>query len=113
MPIAHQKVLAYPFLRVLYADWYFPDHVVDRGKEILLRLCERIEAGQPTDLTALYALIHTATKEFHYLGREFEAAGSEMETVAREQIGGDFSFIASVHGFAYADVEELTATRGW
>jgi hypothetical protein len=30
--------------------------VLDRGKAILLRLCERIEAERPADLAALYVL---------------------------------------------------------
>lgn len=68
----NQKIAGRAFLRPLYADTYFPDHVLDRGKEILLRLCERIEAERPTDLTALYALTHAATEEFNELETEFE-----------------------------------------
>lgn len=40
--------------KALYADDYYPDRVLDRGREILLRLCERIEAEHPADLAALY-----------------------------------------------------------
>ncbi|QNE73319.1 hypothetical protein F0344_00590 [Streptomyces finlayi] len=47
------------------------------GQAILLRLCERIEAEQPADLTALYVLTHAATEEFSLLEAEFDAAGSE------------------------------------
>lgn len=67
------------------ADEYFPDHVVDRGRAILLRLCERIEAEQPSDLVARYVLTQAATEEFNLLEAEFEAAGSETETAAREE----------------------------
>lgn len=101
------------FLRQLYADGYFPDHVVDKGKEILLRLCERIEAEQPADLAALYVLTQGATEEFNRLEAEFEAAGSEIETVAREEIAEDFWFVASTYGFTDADTEELIAGRDW
>ncbi|MCY0923381.1 DUF5713 family protein [Streptomyces sp. H27-G5] len=107
------KIAGHAFLRPLYADTYFPDHVLDRGKEILLRLCERIEAERPTDLTALYALTHAATEEFNELETEFEKEGSAIETVAREEIAEDFGFVASAYGFADADVEELIATRDW
>ncbi|MEU6709060.1 DUF5713 family protein [Streptomyces wuyuanensis] len=113
MPITNQQVARRAFLRGLYADAYFPDHVVDRGRAILLRLCERIEAEPPSDLTALYVLTRAATEEFNLLEAEFEAAGSEIETVAREEIAEDFWFVASTYGFPDADVEELIATREW
>ncbi|MFE7232439.1 DUF5713 family protein [Streptomyces sp. NPDC057596] len=89
MPITNQQVAGHAFLRQLYADPYFPDHVVDKGRAILLRLCERVESEQPTDLVALYALTEAATEEFNLLEAEFEAAGSEIETVAREEIAED------------------------
>ncbi|WP_149183354.1 DUF5713 family protein [Streptomyces sp. TRM49041] len=113
MPITNQQVAERAFLQPLYADTYFPDHVLDKGRAILGRLCERIEAEQPSDLAALYALTQAATNEFNLLEAEFEAAGSEIETVAREEIAEDFWFVASTYGFADADVEELIATRDW
>ncbi|MGP4113303.1 DUF5713 family protein [Streptomyces sp. 4N509B] len=113
MPITSQQVTAHAFLRQLYADPYFPDHALDRGRAILLRLCERIESEQPADLAALYVLTQAATEEFNRLEAEFDAAGSEIETVAREAIAEDFWFVASAYGFTGADVEELIATRDW
>ncbi|MEU7297038.1 DUF5713 family protein, partial [Streptomyces exfoliatus] len=56
MPITNQQVAGHAFLRQMYDDSYFPDYVVDQGKAILLRLCERIEAERPSDLESLYAL---------------------------------------------------------
>jgi hypothetical protein len=113
MPISNQQVTAHSFLRAMYEDDYYPDHVVDLGRAILLRLCERIEAEQPHDLAALYALTHAATDEFNALEAEFEAAGSEIETVAREEIAEAFWFVADTYGFADVDVEELIAPRNW
>ncbi|MEU7742448.1 DUF5713 family protein [Nonomuraea sp. NPDC049158] len=104
---------SHTFLGGMYDDGYFPDHVVDKGKAILLRLCERIEAERPSDLAALYALTEVATAEFNALEADFEAAGSEIETVAREVIAEDFWFVASAYGFADADTEELIAAREW
>ncbi|USY23356.1 DUF5713 family protein [Nocardiopsis exhalans] len=95
------------------ADPYFPDHLVAKGKEILLRLSARIESERPADLPALYVLTHAATEEFNALEGEFEAAGSEIETVARDDIGGAFWIVATAHGFADADHEELIGTREW
>ncbi|MGW4159400.1 DUF5713 family protein [Streptomyces sp. NPDC004788] len=113
MPITNEQVAARAFLRGLYQDGYYPDHVVDKGREILLRLCARIEAERPADLGALYGLTQAATEEFNELEAEFEAADSEIETVAREEIAGDFWFVAQAYGFTDADTEELIATREW
>ncbi|MFF7855101.1 DUF5713 family protein [Streptomyces sp. NPDC007904] len=113
MPVANERVTAHAFLRALYEDAYYPDHLVDRGRAVLVALCERIEADRPADLDALYALTHAATEEFNDLRAAFDAAGSDIETVAREEVAGDFRFIASAYGFADADVEELTAPRDW
>ncbi|MFE2018459.1 DUF5713 family protein [Streptomyces sp. NPDC059499] len=113
MAITNQRMAEYAFLRGLYEDGYFPDPVVDKGRAVLVRLCERIEAERPADLAALYVLTTAATDEFNALEAEFEAAGSEIETVAREEIAENFWAVATAYGFADADVEELIATREW
>ena len=94
------------------ADDYYPTAQVDKGKAILLRLCERIEREHPKDTAALYVLTHAATKEFNRLGAEFDAHGSELDTTARESIAADFDWIAQAYGFR-ADAEELIAPRDW
>lgn len=109
----NQKVLDHEFLTGMYDDEYFPDHLVDKGKAILLGLCGRIETDRPADLTALYTLTHAATEEFNALQAEFDEAGSEIETVARDVIGEEFWFVATAYGFDGADIEELIATRDW
>lgn len=112
MPIEHPDIRQHAFLAEMQADSYFPDALVDRGKAILLRLCEAIEAEKPAGLEALYALTHAATDEFNALAEEFYAHDSEIETVARECIAADFAFVAKAYGFD-ADTEELIATRDW
>ncbi len=113
MPISNQQVTTHRFLRILYEDSYYPDHLADRGKAILLRLCERIEVEQPGDLAGLYVLTQAATEEFNALEGEFDSAGSEFDTVAREDIGEDFWFVARAYGFHDADSEELISGREW
>ncbi|MDD9377064.1 DUF5713 family protein [Streptomyces sp. ZAF1911] len=113
MSITNQHVSARAFLKPLYRDAYYPDHVLDKGRDILLRLCARIEAEPPADLAGLYVLTGAATEEFNLLETEFEAAGSEIETVAREEIAEDFAFVASAYGFPDADVEQLISPREW
>ena len=112
MAITNPELQSYPFLREMYEDSYFPDYLVDKGKQILLRLCERIEAENPTSDDEVYRLTHAATEEFNDLDEEFAENDSEIETVAREAIGADFRFIVKAYGFDL-DPEEIIAPRDW
>lgn len=112
MPITNPKLKDYPFLQEMYEDDYFPDFLVDKGKKILIRLCERIEAENPADDAAMLKLTHAATEEFNDLQAEFEDNESEIETAARDCIGCDFGEIVEAYGFEI-DVEEVIATRDW
>lgn len=97
----------------MYEDPYFPNHLVDKAKAILVNLCFQIEDEKPENLEELYRLTHSATEKFNDLQEEFEDNDSEIETVARDCIGTDFEFIATSYGFEDADIEELIATRDW
>lgn len=111
--LKNEAIRNYTFLKEMYTDFYFPDHLLDKGKAILVDLCFRIENEQPNNLDALYKLTHAATNQFNDLQKEFEENDSELETVARDCIGMDFEFIATSCGFENADVEKLIATREW
>lgn len=113
MAITNSKIAEYEFLEGMYRDGYFPDFLVDKGKAILMGLCDQIETQSPADLDALYQLTHAATDRFNDLEEEFEENDSEIETAARDCIATDFEFIAKAYGFEDADVEELIATRDW
>lgn len=113
MPITNEILKSHSFLAAMFKDSYFPKPQVEKGKQILIALCERIEAEKPTDLAALYALTHAATEQFNDLAEEFEENDSEIETAARECICADVSVIAAAYGFADADHEELTVPRDW
>ena len=112
MAVSHPDILQHAFLDEMYRDSYFPDALVDKGKDILLRLCDSIELEMPRDIEALYALTHAATDDFNALAEAFYEHDSEIETAARECIAEDFAFIASTYGFD-ADTEEMIATRDW
>ena len=110
--VSHAQLQSHAFLADMVQDEYFPPALVAQGQQILLRLCERIERERPADGAALMALTHAATLEFNVLGEAFEAQGSELETVARENIGSDVDFIARSYGFD-VDVEDLISPREW
>lgn len=63
MTIQNQQILAHSFLCDMQEDEYFPAAQVEKGKAILLRLCEAIEAQKPESLEKLYALAITTTLE--------------------------------------------------
>ena len=113
MAITNEKLTDYKLLAEMYSDAYFPDFLVDKGKAILVGLCEQIESSKPADLAALYKLTHAATEAFNDLQEEFDANDSEIETVARDCIGMDFEHRAKAYGFADADVEKLISPRDW
>ncbi|WP_040166470.1 DUF5713 family protein [Microbacterium gorillae] len=113
MRFTNKALNGYDFLADMTADPYFPQPLVDKGKLILVRLCEQIEQQRPADLAELYVLTHAATEEFNTLGEEFDAADSELETVARDTIGSDVAKIAEAYGFSDADIEELISPREW
>ncbi|HEU0177581.1 MAG TPA: DUF5713 family protein [Blastocatellia bacterium] len=112
MPITNDKLKNYPFLEEMYKDDYFPTFLVDKGKAILVRLCEAIEAEKPADNDSLLRLTHAATDEFNALDQELVENGSEIETIAREIIAENFEIIVKAYGFDI-DTEDVIGTRDW
>ncbi|MFC2995685.1 DUF5713 family protein [Acinetobacter sichuanensis] len=113
MPIQNSKILQYKFLNEMYGDAYYPAHLVDEIKNILVDVCQEIETHQPKNLAELYILTHAATEKINDLQTAFDEAESEIETVAREAIGEDFYFIAKAYEYYDADREELISPRDW
>lgn len=100
-------------LKGMSDDRYYPQNLVEKGKDILANLSNEIKDSSPQSLDQLYELTHQATEKFNSLEREFFKQGSEIETIARECIAEDFMQIAKNHGFDDADMEELIAPREW
>jgi len=110
--VKNEKIRNYTFLKDMYNDNYFPNFLVDKGKLILVNLCLQIEKENPKTLPELYKLTHAATNKFNDLENEPGENGSELETGARETIGGDFFFLAKAYGYD-GDIEALIAPRNW
>ncbi len=92
-------------------DKSYPNFLVQKGRRILHDLCGRIEKDKP-DAAAVLVLCHAATESFNSLAQEFNENESEIETVARECIGGEFDTILKAYGFEI-DVEEAMSPRDW
>ena len=113
MPITNEILHGYSFLKEMSEDTYFPGFLVEKGQNILVRLCEQIELHRPKEEAALYVLTHAATDEFNALATEFEEHDSEIETVARDCIGRDFAFISAAYGVRQCRSRRTYATRDW
>jgi hypothetical protein len=111
MPIQNDAVREHVFLRPMLEDTYFPKHLVAKGQVLLCQLAERIERKAPEG-KAVYALTQATTEAFNELSEEFWEAGSEIETAAREAIGGDVEFILKAYGYD-VDLEEAIGNRDW
>lgn len=110
--ITNPKMKDYNFLKDMYRDDYFPDVLVDKGKAILVALCEKIESSKPDNADALFVLTHAATEAFNDLQEDFWEHDSEIETAAREAIAEDFGYIVEAYGFD-VDIEDVIAPRDW
>lgn len=110
--IKNEKAREHEFLSDMYSDGYYPNLLVDKCREILVDLCIQIETRNPTSEEELFELTHAATERINDLDEEFEDNDSELETGAREALGGDFAFILEAYGFD-VDVEDAIAPREW
>lgn len=110
--LRNEAVRERAMLSTMYADEYFPDHVVNACKSVLVDMCHQIESERPQNVGALYVITHRATERLNDLQEVFDENGSELETAARESLGMEFDFIAKAYGFE-ADVEALMAPREW
>ena len=107
------KIKKEDLLQGMYSDGYFPDHLVDKLRDIILGSCSKIEDRKPKSLGELYLITCDATELINDLQEEFEESESEIETVARDEIALAFEVVAKTYGFDNADLEELVATRDW
>lgn len=110
--IKNPRILSHAFLADMYHDDYYPEQLVDKGKAILLALCEQLEKADASTPAEVYTLTHAATIRFNELNYEFENQDSEIETVAREAIAADIEFILLAYGYEL-DIEEAIAPRDW
>ncbi|OQR87403.1 hypothetical protein ACHHYP_08877 [Achlya hypogyna] len=111
--ISNDKLAAYTFLNELVGCEYYPANCIEKGKDILRRLCVAIETTKPLTLAALGDLTHGTTHEFNLLEEELNEQGSIIDTVARECIANDIGYIAEAYGFLEYDIEALIANREW
>lgn len=82
----------YEFLADMYEDTYFPKKLTDKVKNHIKQAVAALEQGQK-DPAKVQKIFDKMTLAINKLMPEFEDAGSELETVARDCIATDVMYI--------------------
>ncbi len=101
----------FSYLRDMYADGYFPPHLVDKVRDAIRGVVSFIEAGERS-VEEIQGELDRMTEAINELQAEFEDAGSEIETGARESIGATVHDILRYFGIDI-DIETAIGARDW
>jgi hypothetical protein len=99
------------YLPRMYKDRYYPDALVDKVRTQLEELVAFLEKGTPAP-DAIQVRCDAFTDAVNGLEGEFDDAGSELETVAREDIAETVAKIFDTYGVTL-DPEEALRNREW
>ena len=99
------------YLREMYADSYYPHFLVDKIKVLLQEVVSFIEQGSytPAELQGKFDAMTTGIND---LEEEFDDNDSEIETVARDSIGGTVQYIIDWFDLPL-DCETAIQERDW
>ena len=101
----------YIYLEEMYRESYFPNHLVDKVKEEILKVVAFIEEGKHSN-DEIQEKLDIMTDAINDLQEAFEDADSEIETVARDSIGTTVMDILE-HYKIDIDGEEAIRNRDW
>jgi len=99
------------YLTDMYNDKYYPKFLVDKIKELIKEVVTALEAGEK-DKDTIQKLFDKMTIGINDLEEEFYDNDSEIETVARDDIGQTVIYILK-HFDIDIDVEDAIAERDW
>lgn len=101
----------YQLLEDMYKDGYFPDFLVDKIRDLIEDVVMTLETGEQ-DVEKIQEKFDGMTLAINDLQEEFEENGSELETAARESIGGTVAYILQWFGIPL-EVEDAIREREW
>ena len=92
----------------------YPSNLIDKGAVLLKELCEILGNIDPSNTTenVIYEHCQNTVQKFNDSQLEFEAAGSEFDTMAREFIADEFFLITQAFGYNL-DLEKMISNRHW
>lgn len=102
---------SYELLADMYADSYYPKKLTDKVKNHIKQAISALEQGQK-DPAKVQKIFDKMTAAINRLEEEFEDAGSELETSARDCIATDVMYILDWFELEL-DVEEALREREW
>ncbi len=101
----------FPYLSDMYADDYYPVHLVDKVRDAIQVVVSFVEAGGHST-EEIQRQFDGMAETINELQGEFEDAESEIETGARESIGATVSDILEYFELDI-DVETAISARDW
>lgn len=99
------------FLVDMYQDDYYPNFLVDKIKALLKEAEDKIKL-EKDDLDAVQLAFDDAVDQINELHDEFDAHGSEIETVARDSIAVTVDDLLTHYNLSM-DLEEVLRNRDW
>ena len=101
----------YKLLNEMYRDEYYPNFLVDKIRNWLQEVIDLLESGE-TDIEVVQAQLERVVCAINDLQEEFDENDSEIETVARDCIGGTVAYILKWFDISI-DIEEAIRERDW
>ncbi|WP_070001010.1 DUF5713 family protein [Cellulosilyticum sp. I15G10I2] len=98
-------------LKDMYDDGYFPDFLVDKVKEQILKVVSFLEIGEK-DIDKIQEKLDEMTISINELEDEFDENESEIETVARDSIGVSVEYVLQCYDINI-DIEDAIREREW
>lgn len=95
----------------MYNDDYFPNQLVDKVKDELMKVIVLLETGEQ-DVHTIQSKLDEVTLNINALQAVFEENDSEIETAARDSIGLSVELILE-HFHIDIDPEEAIRYREW
>lgn len=101
----------YVLLEEMFDDYYFPDFLVEKIKDIILPVIVMLENGE-ADTEVIQSRLDNMTISINDLQEEFEENDSEIETVARDSIAVTVEYILQWFNVDI-DIETAVREREW
>ncbi len=101
----------FKYLEEMYNDSYFPNFLVDKVKEQIVKVVSFLESGTHTN-DEIQVKLDEMTLAINDLQEEFDQNASEIETAARDSIGTTVEDILTFFEIEI-DIETAIQERDW
>lgn len=102
---------SFKYLQEMYTDGYYPNFLVDKVKEQILKVVYYLKEGNHS-LEEIQHKLDLMTNKINDLQVEFYENDSDIETVARESIAKTIKYILN-HFEVNIDCETAIRNRDW